>query len=90
MFTLSVDQGNNSHNINDMLFIEENIYMILKVFDYKKANMASLFIGMTVYCRVREFSHASYRPVILRFFTYSHPTTHTHTHTEIPGSTTVC
>ena len=26
--------GVNSHNINDMLFIEENIYMILKVFHY--------------------------------------------------------
>ena len=48
MLTLSLDKGNNSHNINDMLFIEENIYMILKVFDYYKANMSSLFIGMTV------------------------------------------
>ena len=47
MLTLSLDQGNNSHNINDMLFIEENIYVILKVFDYYKVNMASLFIGMT-------------------------------------------
>ena len=27
MLTLSLDQGNDSHNINDMLFIEENIYI---------------------------------------------------------------
>ena len=34
MLILSLDQGNDSHNIKDMLFIEENIYMIIKVFDY--------------------------------------------------------
>ena len=31
MFTLSLDHGNNSHNINDMLFIEENIYYIKSI-----------------------------------------------------------
>ena len=30
-----------------MLLIEENIYRIMKVFHYLRANMASLFIGMT-------------------------------------------
>ena len=47
MFTLGQAQENNSHNIYDMLFIEEIIYMILKVFHYYRANMASLFIGIT-------------------------------------------
>ena len=41
-------QENSSHNIYDMLFIEEIIYLILKVFHYKMANLASLFIGMTL------------------------------------------
>ena len=52
-----------------MLFIEEILYMILKVLHYERVNMASLYIGMTSlimrYCRLLQIAIVDWQYIMV-------------------------